>query len=293
MCKKDPFKKPVIQKDCVAIACGLLKSAAVITPGGPDDAYVELMKSSPWLCQAVTGVCYKSGPLGRTRLLEAFKVEMKKAEDFEMHQDQTDAPEPVPAKNDKMNLLFANTPAPAAKIEPISARAYRKKNKTVCSKSQTSPTKGKSPTKASSAKTIKHPLHFGGQELAEWRLWRKGGSDVVWLHVDDLVAAVEYLHAEAMNQGVPPSTVDGSELPALAVDDGLSDNGGSCSWCRRDYMWQVRCKGKKTQEIHRRNFKVAMKSETTSDRLSIQEFVDAKQVAHKAAMEWMEHMKEQ
>ena len=206
-----------------------------------------------------------------------------------------DAPppvEPVPPKSpDKMNLLFANTPAPAAKIEPIAARAYRKKKQTVCSKSQKGKNEGKSSTKASWSKTIKHPKHFGGQELAEWRLWRNRGSDVVWLHVDDLVAAVEYLHAEAINQGVSPSTVDGSELPALAVDDGLSI-GGSCSWCRRDYMWQVRVKGNKTGETHRKTFAVAMKSENTSDRLSAEEFVEAKEVARKAAVEWMEHMKE-
>ena len=292
MCKKDPFKKPVIQKDCVAIACGLLKTPAVITPRGPDDAYVEVMKSTPWLCLATTGTCYKSGPLGRTRLLEAFKVEMNNV----AAADETPPVEHAPAKTnkaDKMNLLFANMPpgslpAPAAKIEPIAGRAYRKHSRVKAPRAD----KNHIPaTRKEFTKTIKHPLHFGGQELAEWRLWRKSGSDAVWLHVDDLVAAVEYLHSEAAQQGVLPSAEDGSGRPALADGDERPDIGGSCSFDRRDYMWQVRVSG--STEVHRKSFAVPTKNVNTGECLTLKEFIEAKIAVRKAAMEWMDDMKTQ
>lgn len=296
MCKKDPFKTPVIRKDCVAIGCGLLKAAAVITPSGPDDAYVEVRKSTPWLCLAATGTCHKSGPLGRTRLLEAFKIEMLHTL-ADAPTDETPPVEHAPAKTDKadkMNLLFANMPpgslsAPAAEIESIAARTYRK-HSTV--KTPRADKNSKAPAiRKEFTKTIKHPLHFGGQELAEWRLWRKSGSDMVWLHIDDLVAAVEYLHSEAKHQGVPPSAEDGSGLPALADGAGLPVIGGSCTFDRRDYMWQVKVRG--STNIHRKSFAVPTKNVNTGEFLSTEEFIEAKIVVRKAAHEWMEDMKKQ
>ena len=281
MCKKSAFKKPVVKKNCIAIACGFLKAAVVITPGGPDDEYIEMQRSSPWLCEAVSGVHHKSGPLKRTKLLDVFKQGLNKGEIEESSIAATGGTE-VENPPDKMKMLFANMPAPAAKtLGQVQARAARKTHAKYKGQQMDVKRKGV----GSFAKTVELPLHFGGQELTEWRLWHKHGCDSVWLHIDDLVAAVEYLHEEAQNQGVLPMAVVETEEPEH------EDPAGSISWDRRDYYWQAKVRGSVTNTLHRKTFKVPMKNENGGGRLTTEEFDAARALAHQAALEWIEEVK--
>ena len=268
MCKKNKFKNPVIHKNCVAIACGFLKTAAVITPGGPDNEYVEVGRSTPWLCEAASGVHYKTGPLKRTRLLDTFKVQMQGA--------LLDACKPAESalaaagKVDKMQLLFANVPAAVVPHRNTRTRGSPEK-----SGKEDKAEKGKSPKIIKKdldfTKTLDLPWHFGGTELYGWRLWHKRGSESLWLHIDDLVPAVEHLHSEVENQGVLPMEPDEEDDPALA------EHVGSVSWDHRDYYWQVRVRGDKSGTLHRKTFKVSMNNLETGDRLSVDDFLENKE----------------
>ena len=189
-------------------------------------------------------------------------------------------------------MLFANMPAPAAKttktICQVQTRAARKSHAKYKVQRMVEKAMAKPKGVGSFTKTVELPLHFGGQELTEWRLWHKHGSDSVWLHIDDLVAAVEYLHEEAQNQGVLPMAVAEIEIEESELHE---DPGGSISWDRRDYYWQAKVRGSVTNTLHRKTFKVPMKKEDGGGRLTTEEYEAAKALARQAALEWIEENK--
>ena len=269
MCKRNGFKKPVVNRNCVSIGCGMLKSAVVVIPSGPGNEYVELKKMTPWLCAAVAGVTYSKAPLRRTRLLDDLKLHLKIASD-------KPALAAIPAVLDKMQKLFDKAPALAAIDKPGAAIDEPVHSPVKIAQTGHGPTRPKKGI-PDFVKTVQLPNPFGGTGMCRWRLWHKGNSDSVCLHIDDLPMAIEYLHEEVEHQGVPPLEE--------VVDD--EDVGGSISWDRRDFSWQVRIRSGMSGLIHRKNFGVAMKSSPSGDRLTPQEFSAAKEEARKEATMWL------
>ena len=160
------FKEPEVKVEH-ALFGGSLRSAVVVTTDRPDKEYVQLKKTSPWLCEACTGESAGRAPLKRTRLLETFKASLDEG---------GEAPQP-----DKMAALRgAKRPSPAlAGIEPGCKRQRHIRLPEV--------------RKTFASEGVPEP----------WRLWRPKGTDQIWLHKGDLPNVVKRLHAEWVAKGVP------------------------------------------------------------------------------------------
>lgn len=256
------FTKPVVQKNCVSIGGGLLRSAVVAKLAGPGDQYIELKKMGPWLCEAAAGQPYCKAPLSRTQLIQHFKAGLKAGPDDEAPACQ------APKKVDRMDSLFGDPrpkPAIAAVIKP---RRPVGKNGVVHKD------KAKWPE---CTKSLKHPRQYGGTEMYTWRLWQKSGSDTPWIHMDDLVTAIEYMHEEVKSQGVPPLEQD--EAP---------DRGGCC-WDRRDFAWYGRVTGE-SGDSYRKCFMVPTKS-AEGVALTPEKFDKVKEDVRIEAAAWVESHK--
>ena len=105
-----------------------------------------------------------------------------------------------------------------------------------------------------------------------WRLWRKKGTDKVWLHIDDVPLVIKYLHDERLEYGVPhdqemeASDDEGDEDEDDGDEDNSSGDQGSVSspsitFDRRDLSWQGRVKGATTGQVHRITRCVPMRDE--------------------------------
>jgi hypothetical protein len=254
MSRKTKFSQPVVQKHCVSIGGGLLRSPVVVKLAGPRDEYIELKKMNPWLCEAASGQCYSRAPLSRTQLIEHFKAGLKAVPDGE------DPAHQAPQKVDKMDGLFGNKPKPAIAAVVKPRRSKTNKTKFV-----------------ECATTLKHPSRYGGADMYTWRLWQKGGSDAPWIHIDDLCAAIDYLHEEVVAQGVPALDQDESHDREREI--------GSCSWDRRDFAWMARVTGA-SGDSYRKCFMVPTKN-SDGVALTPEQFGPAKETARLLALSWV------
>ena len=235
--------KPVKLGPKFAVEGGMLPTPCCITLEGPGQKYVAVKKKSPWLCMAATGVTCSKAPLHRTKLLDMFL------------EDLNAGPEEVSmGTEDKMESLCPKTSALAAKRWPLPIKGRKKNSK-------------KPQVEFSKVFTFKQT--WNGHAQHDWRLWRKKGSDGVWLHIDDVPLLIHYLHDERLAYGVPvehdveASSSDDDDDSSEASENHAKSDGSSIqvTFDRRDLSWQAKVKGATTGIVHRLTKCVPMKDQ--------------------------------
>ena len=243
---------------CFALVGALLREPYCVTLERPGKKYLLVKKKSLWLCMAAAGVTYSKSPLHRTKLLDMF------GDVLNAGPDEVSLGVPDKMKSLMTSMSGANTSAPAASSSSALAAA------------SPVPTKGKKKNSKKASidfsKVFSFQKKWGESAKHDWRLWPKKGSDKAWLHIDDVPRAIQYLHDERLEYGVPPD----QEMEASGEegdddeDDGDEDNSSgdqgsvsspSITFDRRDLSWQGRVKGATTGQLHRITRCVPMKDE--------------------------------
>ena len=264
--------KPIIMGPTFAIGGGLLKEQSCVTLEGPGNKYLLVKKKSPWLCMATSGVTYSKAPLHRTKLLDIFDEVLNAGPD-EVSLGVPDKMKSLMTSKSGANTsaLAASSSSALAAASPLPTKGKKKNNK-------------RARVELSKVFNFKKTWHASAKH--GWRLWRKKGTENVWLHIDDVPLAIQYLHDELLVHGVPldqaveASKVDeddddeGDEEEDAEhdedEDDGDEDNSSgdqgsvssaSVSFDRRDLSWQGRVKGATTGKVHRITRCVPMKDE--------------------------------
>ena len=250
--------KPITMGPSFAIGGGLLKEQSCVTLEGPGNKYLLVKKKSPWLCMATSGVTYSKAPLHRTKLLDIFDEVLNAGPD--------ELSLGVP---DKMKSLM--TSKSAAKTSALAASS----SSIACGGGLLLTKDKKKNTKRASvdfSKVFNFKKTWHASAKHGWRLWRKKGTDNVWLHIDDVPLVIKYLHDERLEYGVPHD----QEMEASDdeddedEDDGDEDNSSgdqdsvsspSITFDRRDLSWHGRVKGSTTGKVHEISRCVPMRDE--------------------------------
>ena len=240
--------KPIIMGPTFAIGGGLLKEQSCVTLEGPGNKYLLVKKKSPWLCMATSGVTYSKAPLHRTKLLDIFDEVLNAGPD--------EVSLGVP---DKMKSLMASKSAAKTSALAASSSSIAKKKNTKRAR-----------VDFSIVFNFKKTWHASAKH--GWRLWRKKGTDNVWLHIDDVPLVIKYLHDERLEYGVPHDQEmeasddeddegedDGDANKSSGVQDSVSSP--SITFDRRDHSWHGRVKGSTTGKVHEISRCVPMRDE--------------------------------
>ena len=259
--------KPITLGPKFAVEGGLLNEPFCVTLEGPDKKYLEVKKKSPWLCMAAAGVTYSKSPLHRTKLLDMFNEVMNKGPDeFSL------------GKADMMtSLMTSMSGAKTSALAAASPSALAAASTSALAAASPLPVKGKKKNSKRASvefsKVISFKKKWNGSAKHDWRLWRKKDvQDKVWLHIDDVPLAIQYLHDERLEYGVPAdqemeaSDDDGDDDDDDGDEDnshGDDDSGSSpcITFDRRDLSWQGKVRGKESGEVHRVTRCVPMKDD--------------------------------
>ena len=295
--------KPITMGNSFVVGGGLLRQPCSVKLEGPGMKYLLVKKKSPWLCMAASGITYSKCPLHRTKLVDIF------GDVLNAGPDEVSLGVPDKMKSLMTSMSGANTSAPAASSSsaPAAASALPIKGKKKNSKRAS----------VDFSKVYNFKKKWGASANHGWRLWRKKGTENVWLHIDDVPLAIQYLHDELLVHGVPLDQAmeaskddeddddEGDEEEGDEddedEDDGDEDNSSgdqgsvssaSVSFDRRDLSWQGRVKGATTGKVHRITRCVPMKDENKKT-YTPAAFERRKEEIKREVQKWMEQKQRQ